>query len=88
LVQDYFLSCSADWSCKLWDWKEENYKFSFQNTVLGAELYDEILDIEWNPWMSTMFASTSKDGRLELWDLGKSLLDPIEKELSKDVSQC
>ena len=21
---DIFLTCSADWTCKLWNWKEEN----------------------------------------------------------------
>jgi len=35
--------------------------------------------------MSTMFASVAKDGRLELWDLAKDVLDPIAAEKPKDV---
>jgi len=49
------------------------------------DLRDEVLDIEWNPWMSTMFASCAKDGRLEIWDIAQNLLDPIKSEIAKDV---
>jgi len=49
------------------------------------DLRDEVLDVEWNPWMSTMFASSAKDGRLEIWDVAQNLLDPIATEISKDV---
>eukprot|EP01017_Pseudomicrothorax_dubius_P006855 TRINITY_DN12037_c0_g1_i2.p1 TRINITY_DN12037_c0_g1~~TRINITY_DN12037_c0_g1_i2.p1 ORF type:complete len:134 (-),score=32.12 TRINITY_DN12037_c0_g1_i2:43-396(-) len=37
-------------------------------------------DIEWSPYSSTVFASVARDGRLELWDLKESLLDPIYKD--------
>lgn len=40
-------------------------------------LSEEVLDIEWSPYCSTLFASTAKDGRLELWDLNKKPMDPI-----------
>ena len=40
-------------------------------------LSDEVYDIEWSPYCSTLFASTAKDGRLEIWDLHKKSLDPI-----------
>lgn len=43
----------------------------------NLDLTDEVYDIEWSPYCSTMFASTAKDGRLELWDLYKRQLDPI-----------
>jgi len=62
-----------DWTCKLWNWKEDVAKATFST----QDLSDEILDIDWNPWMSTMFARVSRDGRLELWDLAQNLLDPV-----------
>lgn len=41
------------------------------------KLIDEVYDIEWSPYCSTLFASTARDGRLEIWDLEKKSLDPI-----------
>lgn len=36
-----------------------------------------MLDFEWSPHTSTLFASVCKDGRLELWDLARNnMLDP------------
>ena len=70
---DVFLSCSADWSCRIWNWREDQSKYTLRN----LDLFDEVFDIEWSPYCSTLFASTAKDGRLELWDLQKKSLDPI-----------
>ena len=37
-----------------------------------------MLDVEWSPNCSTLFASVAKDGRIELWDLTKNnMLDPF-----------
>ena len=60
---DIFLTCSSDWSCKLWNWRRDSPLNSFQS----LDLYDEVIDIEWSPNESTVFASVCKDGRLELW---------------------
>ena len=60
---DIFLTCSADWSCKLWNWRRDSPLNHFQS----LDLYDEVIDIEWSPNESTVFASVCKDGRLELW---------------------
>jgi WD40 repeat protein len=51
------------------------------------------MDIEWCPYISTVFASVAKDGRLELWDLDNNIMDatislkPKEDEIwnSKNV---
>ncbi len=42
---DIFLTCSADWSCKLWNWRKDTPLNSFQS----LDLYDEVIDIEWSP---------------------------------------
>jgi len=31
------------------------------------------MDVEWCPYISTVFANVAKDGRSELWDLEKSM---------------
>ena len=35
------------------------------------------MDIDWNPWMSTMFSRVARDGRCEIWDLAQNLMDPV-----------
>ncbi|CAD8164655.1 unnamed protein product [Paramecium pentaurelia] len=80
-MSDIFLTCSADWSCKLWNWREELPKANFQQ----QNLQDEVLDFEWSPYTSTLFASVCKDGRLELWDLTKNnMLDPFATLMPQD----
>lgn len=47
-------------------------------------MQDEVLDIEWSPNCSTLFASVAKDGRMELWDLTKNnMLDPFAQIVAK-----
>ncbi|KAI9343174.1 WD40-repeat-containing domain protein [Obelidium mucronatum] len=70
-LPNVFLSCSADWTCRLWDAEEESCAFKFQSGK------DGITDIAWSPVNSTVFSCVSNDGRLEVWDLKHSVLDPI-----------
>lgn len=62
-LYDVFLTCSADWSCKLWNWRKDSPLNSFQS----LDIYDEVIDIEWSSNEATVFASVCKDGRVELW---------------------
>ncbi|KAJ3072554.1 WD repeat-containing protein 78 [Podochytrium sp. JEL0797] len=62
-----FLSCSADWTVRLWDVDEESCAFKFQSGK------DGITDLAWSPTNSTMFSCVSNDGRLEVWDLKYSV---------------
>ena len=57
---DIFLTGSADWTCKLWNWRKDEPLASFQS----LDFTDEVNDIEWSPFNSTLFASACKDGRL------------------------
>ena len=34
-------------------------------------------DIAWSPTTSTIFGSVTGDGRVEIWDLSVSMLDPV-----------
>ncbi|TPX31262.1 hypothetical protein SmJEL517_g05370 [Synchytrium microbalum] len=65
-----FLSCSADWTVRLWNQESPDAPLKFQN---GKEA---VLDVAWSPHASTVFGCVSANGRLEVWDLLFSGLDP------------
>ena len=68
------ISCSADWTVQFWDWRrDESPIFSCHST----DLTDSVNDIEWSPHTSTIFASVCDDGRIEIWDLAVSNINPI-----------
>jgi len=66
-----FLSCSADWTIKLWDQENPNAIFTFSSTT------DYVADICWSPNNSTVFASVTGDGRVDVWDISVNTLDPL-----------
>lgn len=68
-----FLSCSADWTVKLWHQKSSEPVHSFQS----VDLSDVVHDVAWSPRNATVYASVAGDGRIEIWDLTQSTLDPI-----------
>ena len=70
---DAFLSCSADWTIRLWNQRSTKSVFTFQSGL------DYIMDICWSPLNSTVFGSVSRDGRVYIWDLTKNSLDPFIK---------
>ncbi|TPX30656.1 hypothetical protein SeMB42_g07886 [Synchytrium endobioticum] len=65
-----FISCSADWTVRLWNQEAPDVPLKFQS---GKEA---VLDVAWCPHASTVFACVSANGRLEVWDLMFSGLDP------------
>ncbi|KAJ3171990.1 WD repeat-containing protein 78 [Geranomyces variabilis] len=67
-----FLSCSSDWTVRLWkDDGGDECLMRFQ----GGK--DTITDLAWSPATSTVFGCVSTDGRMEIWDLHFSVLDPV-----------
>ena len=67
-----FISCSADWTIKLWDQEHSSPIFSFQSTT------DYVSDICWSPTNSTIFAAVTGDGRVDVWDISANTLDPVQ----------
>ncbi|CAL9688416.1 unnamed protein product [Knipowitschia caucasica] len=65
-----FLSCSSDWSLKLW--REER---SGPVLVLSSP-YRAVLDSCWSPQSATVIGAVS-EAQLEIWDLQHSILDPL-----------
>ena len=58
------LTCSADWSVKLWDIGSGQQPCVFQTT----DLLEAVTDVCWSKTHSTRFASVTGDGRIMLWD--------------------
>ncbi|XP_052239028.1 dynein axonemal intermediate chain 4-like isoform X2 [Dreissena polymorpha] len=67
---DVFLSCSADWSIRLWHQDKVRPILNFFSST------KPVYDIAWSPNSSTVFASVN-EGSVEVWDLNTSTLDPI-----------
>lgn len=64
---------SADWTVRLW----EERQMTPLHTLRSVDLWDVVNDVAWSPTCSTVFASVAGDGRVQLWDLAQSTLDPI-----------
>ncbi|XP_053395238.1 dynein axonemal intermediate chain 4-like isoform X2 [Mercenaria mercenaria] len=69
-VPDVFLSCSADWSIRLWHQDKPRPILNFFSST------KPVYDIAWSPKSSTVFACVN-EGAVEVWDLNISTLDPI-----------
>ena len=59
---DIFLSCSADWTIKLWNMKQ-------QRPLMTFDLGNAIGDVEWAPYSATVFSGVTSDGKLYVWYL-------------------
>jgi len=71
---DVFLSCSADWTVKLW-------KLSNNNPVMTFDLNTSVGDVAWSPFSSTVFATITddekKEGKVRVFDLDVNKHEPI-----------
>ena len=65
-----FLSCSADWTVKIW---ESNTPRAMMNFDLGTS----VGDAAWAPYASTVFAACTSDGKVFVFDLATNKYDPI-----------
>lgn len=72
-VPSCFVSCSADWTVKLWDQADESPALSLQAVGQCNEVYD----VAWSPSASTVFASVTAGNRVEVWDIAKNTLNPV-----------
>jgi WD40 repeat protein len=72
-LPEAFLSCSADWTCRLWNEKDATNSL----VLVGVHGHDDVMDLVWSPSNSCVFGSVSRDGRVEVWDLDDSPLDPV-----------
>ena len=74
---EYFLTCSYDWTSRLWSMNSNSSKMIFS----PPNLMDQINDIEWSPNTSSIFALVANDGRVELWNCVEPLQPMIPDPL-------
>eukprot|EP00633_Aureoumbra_lagunensis_P008834 CAMPEP_0197315264 /NCGR_PEP_ID=MMETSP0891-20130614/37417_1 /TAXON_ID=44058 ORGANISM="Aureoumbra lagunensis, Strain CCMP1510" /NCGR_SAMPLE_ID=MMETSP0891 /ASSEMBLY_ACC=CAM_ASM_000534 /LENGTH=561 /DNA_ID=CAMNT_0042804125 /DNA_START=324 /DNA_END=2009 /DNA_ORIENTATION=- len=65
-----FLSCSADWTVKLWD-------YSLPNAVMSFDLGNAVGDVAWSPYSATVFAAATADGKVHVFDLSINKHEPL-----------
>ncbi|RLN96293.1 hypothetical protein BBJ28_00009328 [Nothophytophthora sp. Chile5] len=78
---DLFLSCSGDWSLKLWHQGEPHGDAAL--TFRSVDLAQAVLGASWSPSDAAVFAAVAEDGRVEIWDLAQSILDPVVRHFPK-----
>ncbi|KAF4321612.1 hypothetical protein BBO99_00000751 [Phytophthora kernoviae] len=65
-----FLSCSADWTVKLWD-------HNLPDPVMSFDLGNAVGDVAWAPYSSTVFAAVTSDGKVHVFDLAENKNEPL-----------
>uniref|UniRef100_A0A3Q4BBY6 Dynein axonemal intermediate chain 1 n=1 Tax=Mola mola TaxID=94237 RepID=A0A3Q4BBY6_MOLML len=65
-----FISCSSDWTIKIWDHTISTPVFIFYlNAAVG--------DVTWSPYSSTVFAAVTTDGTVHVFDLNINKYEAI-----------
>ncbi|XP_059185347.1 dynein, axonemal, intermediate chain 1, paralog 2 [Centropristis striata] len=65
-----FISCSSDWTVKIWDHTIITPMFTFDlNAAVG--------DVAWSPYSSTVFAAVTTDGTVHVFDLNINKYEAI-----------
>lgn len=65
-----FLSCSADWTVKLWD-------HNLPEPIMSFDLGNAVGDVAWAPYSSTVFAAVTSDGKVHVFDLAENKNEPL-----------
>lgn len=69
-----FLSCSEDWTLKLWEMGNNAQK---NEAIITYDLGCSINDIAWSPYSSTIFAAVTTDGKVHVFDLLQNKNAPL-----------
>ncbi|ORZ31461.1 WD40-repeat-containing domain protein [Catenaria anguillulae PL171] len=65
-----FLTCSGDWTVKLWD-------HTMRRPILLFDFGCPVADVAWAPYSATVFAVATQEGRVVVYDLEVNKYDPI-----------
>jgi dynein intermediate chain len=70
---DLFLTCSVDWTVKLWRAKSLAKPSTSTQTITPIYSFDEaddyVYDVKWHPAHPAIFASVDGSGKFDLWNL-------------------
>ena len=64
------MSCSADWTIKLWDDRRTACVFSW-------DLNNAVVDVAWAPFSSTVFACVTANATVHVFDIAQNKLEPL-----------
>ncbi|XP_036595454.1 dynein intermediate chain 1, axonemal-like [Trichosurus vulpecula] len=65
-----FMSCSSDWTVKIWD-------HTIKRPLFIYDLNSAVADIAWAPYSSTVFAAVTTDGKAHVFDLAVNRYEAI-----------
>ncbi|KAF7317958.1 WD-REPEATS-REGION domain-containing protein [Mycena kentingensis (nom. inval.)] len=70
---DLFLTCSVDWTVKLWRAKSLSKPSTAPHAIAPLYSFDEaddyVYDVKWHPQHPAMFGSVDGSGKFDLWNL-------------------
>jgi dynein intermediate chain 1 len=65
-----FISCSADWTVRIWDHNNPH-------PILSFDIGNAVGDVAWAPYSSTVFAAVTSDGKVHVFDLAENKHEPL-----------
>ncbi|EJF64142.1 WD40 repeat-like protein [Dichomitus squalens LYAD-421 SS1] len=78
---DLFLSCSVDWTVKLWRAKSLAKPSTAVNNVAPLYSFDEaddyVYDVKWHPTHPALFGTVDGAGKFDLWNLNHDTEVPV-----------
>ncbi|NWV21018.1 DNAI1 protein, partial [Origma solitaria] len=69
-----FISCSSDWTVKIWD-------HTIKTPMFVYDLGTAVADVAWAPYSSTVFAAVTIDSMAYVFDLNVNKLEPLCTQL-------
>jgi dynein intermediate chain 1 len=77
---DVFLSCSADWTVKMWH-------RGHSKPVLTFDMECAVGDVAWSPYSSTMWGCVLTDGKVRVYDMKVNKFEPVGETQIKKKSK-
>lgn len=65
-----FISCSADWTVKIWD-------HNLPYPIMSFDLGNAVGDVMWSPNSATVFCAVTSDGKVHVFDLAENKHEPL-----------